>query len=521
MQKLSEDPRKRSILDDLVTLWPGLPYLGLGVWLAWALLAYSGTIWLSDTEMDGSNLAAMYLVSTSGVTIALLLSPLFYQFYKTILSSRLCLLGAGALTTLGASGIILSGPYYLNFVPLFYIGAFLTGLGTGVIALKCGELYGELTPQKALIYAALSQIVIVILFFFTLGNENYQPVAGGPSLGGIIALLALPMVAALLVSMKPARQVSKTAEDAIAYQHDFKLLSPVFWKFLFAVFILTLATSLVSGLNISLAPPSATLRSSNTLMLLRILVAAVFFILALRAFRRIDFGKLYLFIMVAVAIAVVVLPLIAGFGGPLGLTIGFFFNTFDFIVWCLLASIAFQKKISPIIVFGFGRGIFMAGSAIGWYLGMNLMPAFEASSMDTIVYVALAVLILVCVTLVFSERDFDRLFTPIAEVELILDDISLNTSSGTNGAEDQRNPERPFAKACKRVGTDAQLSAREQDVFELLALGRGSENIATKLSISLNTARTHTHNVYAKLNVHSRQGLIDLVEKERQKQESN
>ena len=35
-------------------------------------------------------------------------------------------------------------------------------------------------------------------------------------------------------------------------------------------------------------------------------------------------------------------------------------------------------------------------------------------------------------------------------------------------------------------------------------------------SISLNTARFHTKNVYAKLGVHSQQELIDLVEKAEQ-----
>ena len=43
-------------------------------------------------------------------------------------------------------------------------------------------------------------------------------------------------------------------------------------------------------------------------------------------------------------------------------------------------------------------------------------------------------------------------------------------------------------------------------------MGRGSDYIADKLQVSWNTARTHTHNVYVKLGVHSRQELIDLVD---------
>ncbi len=56
------------------------------------------------------------------------------------------------------------------------------------------------------------------------------------------------------------------------------------------------------------------------------------------------------------------------------------------------------------------------------------------------------------------------------------------------------------------------LTPRETEVFALLAQGRTVGVIREKLVISLNTARFHTKNIYAKLGVHSQQELIDLVE---------
>ena len=53
---------------------------------------------------------------------------------------------------------------------------------------------------------------------------------------------------------------------------------------------------------------------------------------------------------------------------------------------------------------------------------------------------------------------------------------------------------------------------RETEVFALLAQGRTVGVIREKLVISLNTARFHTKNIYAKLGVHSQQELIDVVE---------
>lgn len=48
------------------------------------------------------------------------------------------------------------------------------------------------------------------------------------------------------------------------------------------------------------------------------------------------------------------------------------------------------------------------------------------------------------------------------------------------------------------------LTTREREVLSLLAQGATSEVIATELSVSLNTVRTHIQNVLTKLQVHSR-----------------
>jgi DNA-binding NarL/FixJ family response regulator len=53
-----------------------------------------------------------------------------------------------------------------------------------------------------------------------------------------------------------------------------------------------------------------------------------------------------------------------------------------------------------------------------------------------------------------------------------------------------------------------QLTAREKQVFKLLAEGKTSRDIAKYLNISLKTAMTHRTNIMAKLNMHSRTELV-------------
>jgi len=52
------------------------------------------------------------------------------------------------------------------------------------------------------------------------------------------------------------------------------------------------------------------------------------------------------------------------------------------------------------------------------------------------------------------------------------------------------------------------LSDRELDVLRLLSSDLGGPDIARALSVSLNTMRTHTRNIYAKLGVTSRRAAV-------------
>ncbi len=70
----------------------------------------------------------------------------------------------------------------------------------------------------------------------------------------------------------------------------------------------------------------------------------------------------------------------------------------------------------------------------------------------------------------------------------------------------------PLPYVCHLVAMEHDLTRREEDVLQLLARGRTPARIAEALCISPATARTHLRNIYAKLDVHSQQDVLDLVE---------
>ena len=51
---------------------------------------------------------------------------------------------------------------------------------------------------------------------------------------------------------------------------------------------------------------------------------------------------------------------------------------------------------------------------------------------------------------------------------------------------------------------DYSLTARENEILDLLAKGFRNKEIAEKLFVSVNTIRTHVYNIYEKLHVNSR-----------------
>lgn len=85
---------------------------------------------------------------------------------------------------------------------------------------------------------------------------------------------------------------------------------------------------------------------------------------------------------------------------------------------------------------------------------------------------------------------------------------------GLHDTEDASSFERMgrFKRKCVAVADTFLLSRKETEVLFLLAKGRNSSAIQEILFISAGTANTHMRNIYRKLNVHSQQELIALVE---------
>ena len=70
----------------------------------------------------------------------------------------------------------------------------------------------------------------------------------------------------------------------------------------------------------------------------------------------------------------------------------------------------------------------------------------------------------------------------------------------------------PLVAACETIASARGLSPREGEVLLLLAQGRSRTFIQSELFLADGTVKTHIRHIYQKLDVHSKQELISLIQ---------
>ena len=70
-------------------------------------------------------------------------------------------------------------------------------------------------------------------------------------------------------------------------------------------------------------------------------------------------------------------------------------------------------------------------------------------------------------------------------------------------------------RACSLIGEDFRLTGREREVLGLMAEGKTRREITEELFVTGNTVKTHQHNIYAKLDIHSREELLRFIDHQR------
>ncbi len=89
-------------------------------------------------------------------------------------------------------------------------------------------------------------------------------------------------------------------------------------------------------------------------------------------------------------------------------------------------------------------------------------------------------------------------------------------AAADDNAQDSQQADAPLTieQRCQAIAARYNLTKREAEVLGMLARGRNRAYIEEALVVSRNTVNSHVKHIYAKLDIHSHQELIDIVESE-------
>ena len=222
------------------------------------------------------------------------------------------------------------------------------------------------------------------------------------------------------------------------------------------------------------------------------------------------------------------------FGDTLGSYLAFTMSVAARFAFCLITQMYFarvtsENKMTAVQAYGWG----WISVHLGDFLGVLATAAFAEAiadsmiTLDQVAVASMAALVVATMFVIDDKRSFASPADNLAAKDASASDDSADIqASGTTAApklidsaktaedESAMDANSPTLSTDDRIASIAQecgLTRRESEVFALLARGRSIPYVRDALVISRETAATHAKHIYAKLGVHSRQELIDLV----------
>ncbi|WP_304426049.1 helix-turn-helix transcriptional regulator [uncultured Adlercreutzia sp.] len=179
-----------------------------------------------------------------------------------------------------------------------------------------------------------------------------------------------------------------------------------------------------------------------------------------------------------------------------------------------VAAAARKGQVNAALGVGITQGSLQLGVLAGNFAGERLGPAAAASSTGLFA-VALGLIALFALCWLFYPTDRAR---PRAVAQIKAPAPAGHPAEKAEAsavpAESAVEPAREGSidERCLALAEACGLSTRETEILGYLARGRSQPYIREELVLSKNTVATHVKHLYQKLNVHSRQELLDLFE---------
>ncbi len=469
----AKDPK---LLGPLFGWLPRIPlcFLGLGIYRAWIEIVFVGSfVDFPTAQVASHDLFDIVMVAVlfSCAAFAKRIGPFFGRRWVYVVS------GSSLVLSTMCMFLSLCMPGYAGSlaVPAVVLG----GFGIALVILLWSELYGCLNPFRVALYYSASMIVAAFVVYLCRGLAD-------PWLAVVTTVMPVASLAWAAAGFRtlPAGELPST--------HPTRFSFP--WKIVLLMAIYAFAYGLQepSMYQSTFGPHSA----FGTLA-----VAAIVFAGVIARGGKFDFDIIYRIALPLMVAAFLILPSV----GPLSRAVSDFctsasYAAFSILIMLIMANLSYRYGMSAIWLFGIERGVRALFSLFGRQAEQSLeSPALGFSWSQETVSALVIIMVVAATMILFSEKELSSRWG-----------ITFLGGQDTPG-DTAVVKKQELANRCQSLASEHGLSPREEEVLLLLAQHKTVGTIERELFIANGTVKTHIRHVYRKLDVHSRDELIDLL----------
>ncbi|MCL1798657.1 MAG: helix-turn-helix transcriptional regulator [Eggerthellaceae bacterium] len=368
------------------------------------------------------------------------------------------------------------------FLSWLVCGGILLGLAAGLVILLWGRFSATLALRDIYLYVVLCNILSLVIYS---GVTFLLPERAGLPFAAVLFVVSVVFVKKAL----DARTDWQWEYSRPVFNHAIRNIGHPILGTAILYFMSGLMLQISGQAEIPLHIFQRTALFSSAVVVLLLFLPALF------VKKPLNMGRIYAVALSASAAGFLLLPLfwneaggIVNSFGQLGAMVA------GIILWCLVADVAHDTKLSPVYLFAITFACTDAADLAGTVIGFLNVDILKPGDLHLPMVALVAVYLLLMVALfLFKDKSFN-------ETE---DEAALLVQ--------RAQPDELLAQRCSEIAGTYRLTPREGDVFVLLAQGFTVPVISDKLFVSENTVKSHVKSIYQKLSVRARSDLIELV----------
>ena len=388
--------------------------VGYGLHQAWMFATMFGTSSVFGATrlfegLYGSSISLAYFISIIIYTVCLVFMGLTNQrFLRAYISHKLLAIG-GACACIGTA--LLLFPSMAGAPVLEVASGVLTGVGSSILIIYWGTAFARSDNASIVLNTAIAILVSIALFATVLHYAPW-PVSG-------IATAIVPLLeVAILWNKTPT---------SFYHRNDVPIFKPLpinrgkfLLRFAVPVFVLGVPLGMLRSHALQNVISNETVGSQLMLALAGGLATVLILITIMALGGGDKWSRFFQPLVPFIAVCAFFIPFSGGDNMLANVFLIVGFLCFEALMWIFFGDLSQRFRLSPIFVFGVGRGTLAAAVLVGTLIPVAAMnPVQEMAFGEQTVIIAMLVIIMIAYAMLPREREMEAIVVPCPLVKAV------------------------------------------------------------------------------------------------------